>query len=59
MVGSQVKRTREKRGGKTRRGDFERPEQAIPNNKIKGSRHKNHRVEKPYSHTENYEKQLT
>ena len=44
MVGSEVKSTRGKRGGKTRRGDFERLKQAIPNNKIKGSRHKNHRV---------------
>ena len=44
MVGSEVKRTRGKRRGKTRRGDFERLEQAIPNKKIKASRHKNHRV---------------
>ena len=37
MVGSEVKRTRGKRGGKTRRGDFERLKQAIPNKKIKAS----------------------
>ena len=51
MMGSEVKRTRGKRGGKTTRGDFERLEQAIPKKKL--TRHDTRTTEcKNHTHTQ-------